>query len=96
MKYLKKNEDLPCTQEDQLSFLLNKFSLSDLKTAFAIATTKADKSAMKVYYPLPNAKKKIIAIFLGLVFDRRSIMGDVSKDTYRSVIMLFGYFHFVV
>jgi hypothetical protein len=23
-------------------------------------------------------------------------MGDVSKDTYRSVIMLFGYFHFVV
>ena len=82
-KYLKSNEELPRTQEDQLCFLFNQFSFSDLKTAFTIATTTHDKNAMKVYYPIPNTKKKLMTSFLGLVFDRRSIMADVSKNTYR-------------
>jgi len=82
-KYLKSNEELPRTQEDQLCFLFNQFSFSDLKTAFTIATTTLDKNAMKVYYPIPNTKKKLMTSFLGLVFDRRSIMADVSKNTYR-------------
>ncbi len=52
-KYLKSNEELPRTQEDQLCFLFNQFSFSDLETAFTIATTTYDKNAMKVYYPIP-------------------------------------------
>jgi hypothetical protein len=76
-KYLTNIKDIPCTQEDQLSFLLIKFPLSDLKIAFAIATTKVNNSAMKIFYPLPNTKKKIIAIFLGLILDSRSIIGNV-------------------
>jgi hypothetical protein len=92
IKYLNNIKDLPRPQEVQLSFLLNKFPLSDLKIAFTVATTKVDNSAMKIYYPLPNTKKKIIAIFLGLILDSRSIIGDVSKDTYRSVLIaLFDY-----
>ena len=63
--------------------MINQFSFSDLKTAFTIATTTLDKNAMKVYYPIPNTKNKIMSSFLELVFDRRSIMGDVSKNTYR-------------
>ncbi len=51
-KYLKSNEELPCTQEDQLCFLFNQFSFSDLKTAFTIATTTLHKNAMKVYYSI--------------------------------------------
>jgi hypothetical protein len=82
-KCLKSNEELPCTQEDQLHFLFNQFSFSDLKTAFTIATTTLNKNAMKVYYPIPNTKKKLMTSFLGLVFDSRSIMADVSKNTYR-------------
>ncbi len=82
-KYLKSNKELPCTQEDQLCFLFIQFSFSDLKTAFTIATTTHDKNAMKVYYPIPNPKKKLMSSFLGLVSDRRSIMADVSKNTYR-------------
>ena len=92
IKNLNNIKDLPCTQEDQLSFLLNKFTLSNLKMAFTVATTKVDNSAMTIFYPLPNTKKKIIAIFLGLILDSRSIISDVPKDTYRSVlIMLFVY-----
>jgi hypothetical protein len=82
-KYLKSNKELPRTQEDQLRFLFNQFSFSDLKTAFTIASTTLDKNAMKVYYPIPYTKKKLMTSFLGLVFDRRSIMADVSKNTYR-------------
>ncbi len=82
-RYLSSNKKLPCIQEDQLCFLFNQFSFSDLKTAFTIATTTLDKNAMKVYYPIPNTKKKLTTSFLGLVFDRRSIMADVSKNTYR-------------
>ena len=68
---------------------MNKFPLSNLKIAFAIATTKRlNNSAMTIYYPLPNTKKKIIAIFLGLILDSRSIIGDVSKDTYRLVLIM--------
>jgi hypothetical protein len=69
-KYLKSNKELPRTQEDQLRFLFNQVSFSDLKIAFTIATTTLDKNAMKVYYPIPNTKKKLITSFLGLVFDR--------------------------
>ncbi len=82
-KYLKSKEELPCTQEDQLCFLFNQFSFSDVKTAFTIATTTLNKNAMKVYYPIPNTKKKLMTSFLGLVLDRRSIMADVSKNAYR-------------
>ena len=82
-KYLNSNEELPRTQEEQLRYLLNQFSLPDLKIAFTIATTKLDKNAMKVYYPIPNTKKKLMLSFLGLVFDKRSIMADVSKKSYR-------------
>jgi hypothetical protein len=57
--------------------------LPDLKIAFTIATTKLDENAMKVYYPIPNTKKKLMLSFLGLVFDKRSIMADVSKKSYR-------------
>jgi hypothetical protein len=56
-KYLKSNKELPCTQEDQLCFLFNQFSFSDLKTAFTIATTTLHKNAMKVYYPIPKYKE---------------------------------------
>jgi hypothetical protein len=82
-KYLNSNEELPRTQEEQLRYLLNQFSLPDLKIAFTIATTKLDKNAIKVYYPIPNTKKKLMLSFLGLVFDKRSIMADVSKKSYR-------------
>ncbi len=87
-KYVKSNKELPCTQEDQLRFLFNQFSFSDLKTAFTIAITTDDKNAIKVYYPIPNTKKKLMTCFLGLVFDRRSIMADVSKNTYRWVMIM--------
>ncbi len=78
-KYLKSNEELPRTQEDQLHFLFNQFSFSDLKTTFTIATTTLDKNAMKVYYPIPNTKKKLMTSFLG---------ADVSKNTYRWVMII--------
>ncbi len=87
-KYLKSNKELPRTQEDQLCFLFDQFFFSDLKTAFTMATTTLNKNAMKVYYPIPNTKKKLMTSFLGLVFNRRSIMADVSKNTYRWVMIM--------
>jgi hypothetical protein len=48
------NKNLPVTQEGQLTFLLNKYQTSDIKTAFADAIGKVGTAAQKFFYPLPH------------------------------------------
>ena len=82
LKYTTIN-NLPDTQEGQLSFLLSKFDASEIKTAFADAIGNVGKAARKVFYPLPWRKEKLIKSFLELIYDGKSIMVDNSKDSFR-------------
>ncbi len=75
-------KNLPDTQEGQLTFLLGKFETSKIRTAFADAIGKVGKAAKKVFYPLPPCKDKLIRSFLELIYDRKSIMVDNSKDSF--------------
>jgi hypothetical protein len=75
--------NLPSTQEEQLTFLLSKYQASDIKTAFADAIGKVSKAARKAFYPLPLCKEKLISNFLELTYDGKSIMVDNSKDSFR-------------
>jgi hypothetical protein len=74
--------NLPSTQEEQLTFLLSKYQASDIKTAFADAIGKVGRAAIKVFYPLPLCKEKLISSFLELIYDGKSIMADNSKDSF--------------
>jgi hypothetical protein len=70
------------TQEGQLTFLLGKFELSEIKTAFADTIGKVGKPARTAFYPLPLCKDKLIRSFLELIYDGKSIMVDNSKDSF--------------
>ncbi len=76
-------KNLPDTQEGQLTFLLGKFEMSEIRTAFADAIGKVGKAAKKVFYRLPPCKDKLIRSFLELIYDGKSIMVDNSKDSFR-------------
>ncbi len=75
--------NLPSTQEEQLTFLLSKYQASDIKTAFADAIGKVSRATRKVFYPLPLRKEKLISNFLELIYNRKSIMVDNSKDSFQ-------------
>ncbi len=82
LKHTSKN-NLPVTQEEQITFLLNKYQTSDIKTAFADAVGKVSTAARKFFYPLPHCKNKLICCFLELIYDGKSVMIDNSKDSFR-------------
>jgi hypothetical protein len=76
------NKNLPVTQEGQLTFLLNKYQTSNIKTAFADAIGKVSTAARKFCYPHPHCKDKLIRSFLELIYNGKSIMVDNSKDSF--------------
>ena len=75
-------DNLPVTQEGQLTFLLSKFETTDLKTACADKIGKVSTPARSAFYPLPLRKDKVIRGFLELIYDGRSIIVDDSKDAF--------------
>ncbi len=48
----------------QLTFLLDKYQSSEIKTAFADAVGKVSTATRKAFYPLPHRKDKLILSFL--------------------------------
>jgi hypothetical protein len=82
LKHTSKN-NLPVTQEEQITFLLNKYQISNTETAFADAIGKVSTAATKIFYPLPYHKDKLICSFLELIYDGKSIMIDNSKDSFQ-------------
>jgi hypothetical protein len=82
LKHTSKN-NLPVTQEEQITFLLNKYQTSNIKMAFADAIGKVGTAMRKFFYPLPHHEDKLICSFLELIYNRKSIMIDNSKDSFR-------------
>jgi hypothetical protein len=76
------DKNLPVTQEGQLTFLLDKYQTSEIKTAFVDVIGKVGTAARKVFYPLPHHKDKLIHGFLELIYNGKSIMIDNSKDSF--------------
>jgi hypothetical protein len=61
------DKNLPVTQEGQLTFLLDKYQTSKIKTAFADAIGKVGTATRKAFYLLPHHKDKLIPSFLELI-----------------------------
>jgi hypothetical protein len=75
-------KNLPATQEEQLAYLLGKYTASDIKTAFADTISKVGEAARKAFYPLPLRKEKLVNKFLELIYDGKSMMVDNSKNSF--------------
>jgi hypothetical protein len=76
------DKNLPVTQDRQLTFLLDKYQTSKIKTVFADAIGKVCTAARKALYPLPHHKDKLICSFLELIYGKKSIMIDNSKESF--------------
>jgi hypothetical protein len=77
------DKNIPVIQEGQLTFVLDKYQTSEVKTAFADAIGKVGTATRKAFYPLSHRKDKLIHSFLELIFDGNSMMIDNSKDSFR-------------
>ncbi len=75
-KYVCHDDEL---QEDQLEFLMNKFTLQDLKQAYLITLGKA-----RVDYASVMLRKNVVmSLFTSLIYDHRSMMYEDSEDAFR-------------
>jgi hypothetical protein len=83
LKYLTDADDLPCGQENLLSFLVNKFKPRDIQLAFIKLITIVGGSAPKVFLPIATTKSQIVKDFLCLIYDHKSMMIDTVKTSYR-------------
>jgi hypothetical protein len=73
-------KNLPVSQEGQLTFLLGKYQISEIKTAFVDAIGKVGTATRKAFYPPPLCKEKLMSSFFELIYNGKSIMVDNSKD----------------
>ena len=85
LKYCKYPIDLPISQEDQLTALMGKFTLSELKTALVVTSCAVGGSAITSCMPNNNAcKETVIKIFISLIYNHRCMMYDMeNQDGYR-------------
>jgi hypothetical protein len=83
IKYLNNPANLPLSQVNQLSFLVNKFKAQDLKMALVKLITIVGGLAPKAFHPIPTTKAGIVKDFLHLIFDHKSMMIDTAENSYR-------------
>ncbi len=82
-KYESDEERIPMTTEDALEFLMEKFSLPDLKSAYYVTAGKVgmDPTSVMLSY---NAKKDIVvALFIAMIYDHRLMMYDNTRNAHR-------------
>jgi hypothetical protein len=82
-KYEFDKERIPKTTEDQLEFLMDKFSLPDLKSAYYVTADKIGVDPTSVMLPYNTRKDAVVALFIAMIYDHRSMMYDDTRNAYR-------------
>ena len=82
-KYKSQDDKIPKTQEDQLKYLMDKFSLTDLKAAYFITSGKIGVDISSVMLPNKAWKDTVISYFIAMINDHRSMMYDDTRSAYR-------------
>ena len=81
-KYESQDDKIPKTQEDQLEYLMDKFSPTNLKAAYFVTSGKIGVDISSVM--LPNkAQKDTVISYIAMIYDHRSMMYDDTRSTYR-------------
>jgi hypothetical protein len=82
-KYKPNEERIPMTTEDALEFLMEKFSLPDLKSAYYVTAGKVGMDPTSVLLPYNTKKDIVVALFIAMIYDHRSMMYDNTRSTHR-------------
>jgi hypothetical protein len=82
-KYKSEDDMIPKSQEDQLEYLMDKFSLADLKSAYHVMAGKIGVDISSVLLPY-NARKDIVkSYFIAMIYDHRSMMYNDTRSAFR-------------
>jgi hypothetical protein len=82
-KYKSQDDMILKTQEDQLEYLMGKFSLTDLKTAYHVTAGKIAVDMSSVMLPNKAQKDTVISYFITMIYHHRSMMYDDTRSAFR-------------
>jgi hypothetical protein len=82
-KYKSQDDKIPKTQEDQLKYLMDKFSLTDLKAVYFVTSGKIGVDISSVMLPNKARKDTVLSYFIAMIYDHRSMMYDDTRSAYR-------------
>jgi hypothetical protein len=82
-KYLPDEESVPKSTEDQLKFLMDKFPLHELKSAYYMTVGKIGADVNSVNLPFNARTDSVIKSFIAMIYDHRSMMYDDSRSGHR-------------
>jgi hypothetical protein len=74
---------IPKTQEDQLEYLMDKFTLTNLKIAYHVTAGKIGVDMSSVMLPNKARKDTIISYFIAMIYDHQSMMYDDTRNAFR-------------
>jgi hypothetical protein len=68
-KYESQESMIPKTQEDQLEYLMDKFSLTNLKAAYFVTSGKVGVDISSVMLPNKAWKDTVTSYFIAMIYD---------------------------
>jgi len=83
-KYESEDDMTPKSQEDQLEYyLMDKFSLADLQSAYRVKACKIGVDISSVLLPYNARKDTIMSYFIAIIYDHRSMMYNDTWSMFR-------------
>jgi hypothetical protein len=82
-KYESEDDMIPKSQEDQLEYLMDKFTVADLKTAYHVTAGKIGVEISSVLLPYNARKDAVMSYFIAMIYDHRSMMYNNTQSAFR-------------
>ncbi len=82
-KYESEDDMIPKSQEDQLEYLMDKFTVADLKTAYHVTAGKIGVDISSVLLPYNARKDAVMSYFIAMIYDHRSMMYNNTQSAFR-------------
>ena len=82
-KYESEDDMIPKSQEDQLEYLMDKFTVADLKTAYHVTAGKIGVEISSVLLPYNARKDTVMSYFIAMIYDHRSMMYNNTQSAFR-------------
>jgi hypothetical protein len=82
-KYLPDEESVPKSTKDQLEFLMDKFPLHELKSAYYMTVGEMGADVNSVNLPFNARMDSVIKSFITMIYNHRSMMYDDSRSGHR-------------
>jgi len=82
-KYESEDDMIPKSQEDQLEYLMDKFTVADLKSAYHVTAGKIGVDISSVLLPYNARKDAVMSYFIAMIYDHRSMMYNDTQSAFR-------------